>query len=145
MMANAALSIGLAVGLAGQVDELIARLPFKFAEYNFYRAAQYGLDAQLIWPKRLGGGFEERPITGLIEEWLPLAEAGLASLGVDARDSAPLWQIIQHRLETRRTGATWQLEQFGHYREAHGVNEACSLMLADYARNAMNGAPVANW
>jgi gamma-glutamyl:cysteine ligase YbdK (ATP-grasp superfamily) len=145
MMANAALSIGLTVGLAGKVDELIARLPFKFAEYNFYRAAQYGLDAQLIWPKRLGGGFEERPITELIEEWLPLAETGLASLGVDTRDSAPLWRVVQHRLETRRTGANWQLRQFAHYRQEHAVNKACSLMLADYARNVMDGAPVANW
>ncbi|MCZ6830186.1 MAG: hypothetical protein O7F73_11475 [Gammaproteobacteria bacterium] len=145
MLANAALCIGWAVGLAERVEDTMARLPFKFAEYNFYRAAQYGLDARLIWPARLGGGLEERPVTELIEEFLPEAEAGLAGLGVDASDSAPCWQIIRARLDSRRTGASWQLQRFAHYRAANPVEVACSLMLADYVAQMMQGEPVASW
>ena len=49
MVANAALFIGLAEGLRPQVDTLLPALPFSLAEYNFYRAAQHGLEARLVW------------------------------------------------------------------------------------------------
>ena len=145
MLANAALSIGWTVAIADDVDEYIARLPFKMAEYNFYRAAQHGLDAKLLWPRRFQGGLEERPVTELIEEFLPRGQRGLRQLGVDASDRDPLWQIIEQRLATRTTGATWQLRRFEHYRQRHDVAVACSRMLADYTEHVMEGNPVATW
>ena len=50
MVANAAFSIGLAVGLADEIWEYIPTMPYNYAEYNFYRAAQNGLDAKILWP-----------------------------------------------------------------------------------------------
>lgn len=145
MLANAALSIGWAVGVADSADEYVARLPFKMAEYNFYRAAQFGLDAKIIWPKKHRGGLEERPISSLIEEFLPRAQAGLKALGVVSADSDRLWKIIEQRFETRTTGAAWQLQRFELYRQSHDIEEACSKMLADYVDNVMEGNPVASW
>ena len=145
MLANAALTIGWAVGVAGSADEYVARLPFKMAEYNFYRAAQHGLDARLLWPRKYHGGLEERPVAELIEEFLPASQQGLRILGVAAADSAPLWRIIEQRLETRTTGAAWQLRRFEHYRQSLNVAEASSRMLADYRDHVMQGDPVAAW
>jgi gamma-glutamyl:cysteine ligase YbdK (ATP-grasp superfamily) len=145
MLANAALSIGWAVGLGDSVDQYIARLPFRFAEYNFYRAAQYGLDAKILWPRKHVGGLEERPIVELIEEFLPRARTGLEMLGVDEYDIDRLWKVIEQRFETRRTGAAWQLQEFERYRESCGVEDACGRMLADYIDNVMEGNPVATW
>ena len=45
MMANAAFSIGMAVGTQGNIEHYLSRLPFEYARYNFYRAAQSGLNA----------------------------------------------------------------------------------------------------
>ena len=145
MLANAALTIGWAVGVAGSADEYVARLPFKMAEYNFYRAAQHGLDARLLWPRKFHGGLEERPVTELIEEFLPASQRGLRVLGVAADDSARLWRIIEQRLETRTTGAAWQLRRFEHYRKSLNVDEASSRTLADYRDHVMQGDPVAAW
>ncbi len=145
MLANAALSIGWAVGLGDSVDQYVARLPFKFAEYNFYRAAKYGLDAQLIWPRKHVGGLEERPIVEVIEEFLPRARVGLELLGIDAAEIDRLWTVIEQRFASGSTGAAWQLREFERYRESCDVGEACSRMLADYVSNVMDGNPVASW
>ena len=145
MLANAALSIGWAVGVGASVDNYIARLPFRFAEYNFYRAAQHGLDAHLIWPRKHVGGLEERPITELIEEFLPRARTGLETLGVDAADIDRLWAVIEQRFATRRTGAAWQLREYERYRHSCEREEACARMLSDYVDNVMEGHPVASW
>ena len=145
MLANAALSIGWAVGLGESVDQYLARLPFKFAEYNFYRAAQYGLDAQLIWPRKHVGGLEERPIVELIEEFLPRARVGLELLGIETSEIDRLWAVIEQRFASGRTGAAWQMREFERYRKNCEVGEACSRMLADYVNNVMEGKPVASW
>lgn len=145
MLANAALTIGWTVGLADSVDELIARLPFRFAEYNFYRAAQSGLDAKVLWPCNRSRGLEERPITELIEMFLPKAREGLLSLGVRASDCDPLLEVAAHRLETRRNGARWQLEHFERNRGSSSTDDACQRLLADYVERVMVGDPVATW
>jgi gamma-glutamyl:cysteine ligase YbdK (ATP-grasp superfamily) len=145
MLANAAVSIGWAVGLQDRIDHYMAGLPFRFAEYNFYRAAQFGLDAQLIWPKPGGVGLEQRPVTELISELLPLAAAGTAELGVTAADTEHLWDVLQQRLAMGSNGASWQLRRFAAHRQTLPVAQACSAMLAEYVENVMVGAPVATW
>lgn len=145
MMANAALAVGWTLGVADSIDHYMARLPFRFVEFNFYRAAQKGMAAKLIWPRKHVGGLEERPITELIEEFLPRAREGLGRIEVAGGDSDRLWQVIEQRLESRMNGASWQLKQFEHYRSTESVEKACSSMLADYVHNVMEGNPVASW
>lgn len=145
MLANAALAIGWSAALLDSVDDLIARLPFRFAEYNFYRAAQRGLDAEVLWPCERTGGLELRPITSLIERFLPAAREGLLSLGIDASDCGPLIDVAANRLHNRRNGAAWQLEHFERHLQGGSVNQACQRMLADYAERVMVGAPVSTW
>ena len=146
MLANAALCIGWTLGISeSSVDQYVARLPFSVAEYNFYRAAQQGLDAHLVWPRRAKGGLEERPIKELIEEFLPRARAGLDMLELDAADVDRLWNIIEERFETGQTGASWQLMKFEKYRESMDVGEACRSMLSEYVENITGCDPVARW
>jgi len=145
MLANAALAIGWAVGLEESVDQYLARLPFRFAEYNFYRAAQHGLEARLLWPRKNIGGLEERPVAELIEEFMPRARLGLERIGVESSEIDRLWRVIEQRLETRRTGSIWQLEAFEEYRKSCTVEDACARLLADYIENVKGGNPVASW
>ena len=146
MMANAALCIGWSLGIGeSSVDQYVARLPFNVAEYNFYRAAQQGMDAHLVWPRKAKGGLEERPIRDLIEEFLPRARQGLDMLELDTEDVDRLWQIIEERFETGQTGASWQLRTFEKYRKSMDVGEACRSMLSDYVGNITDCDPVARW
>ncbi|MEE4661247.1 MAG: glutamate--cysteine ligase [Halieaceae bacterium] len=145
MIANAALCIGWSLGLGESIDQYAARLPFQFAEYNFYRAAQQGMDAKMIWPRKHKGGLEERPVTELIEEFLPRARQGLDLLDLDSADVDRLWQIIEERFDTRQTGAQWQLQTFNKYRESCDVGESCRRMLSDYVENISQSQPVARW
>ena len=50
MLANAAFLVGLTLWLAGQDQQWTYGLPFERADHGFYRAAQYGLAAELTWP-----------------------------------------------------------------------------------------------
>ncbi len=145
MIANAALCIGWSLGIGDSMDHYAARLPFRFAEYNFYRAAQDGMEAQLIWPRKHRGGLEERPIRELIEEFLPRARQGLDQLELDSADVDRLWNIIEERFDTGQTGATWQLNTFEKYRKTMDVGDACRSMLADYVANMTESKPVARW
>ncbi len=79
MTANAAFLVGLVLGMRDRINDLIPALPFQYAEYNFYRAAQHGLDAQLLWPTLQPISPRERSVRDLIEEMLPLAAAGLTA------------------------------------------------------------------
>ena len=54
MLANAAFLIGLTLWLAGLDQRWTYALPFERADHGFYRAAQYGLDAELSWPTGRG-------------------------------------------------------------------------------------------
>jgi hypothetical protein len=50
MLANAAFLLGLTLALAGDAATLVRRFAFQQAHHNFYRAAQFGLGAELAWP-----------------------------------------------------------------------------------------------
>ena len=145
MVANAALMIGLAEGIRPQINELLPALPFHMAEYNFYRAAQHGLDARLVWPEVDQYGCVEQPVADIIERKLPLAKQGLLSIGVDAQECEHYLGIIERRLATRRTGAHWQMEMLRRLESDGNREQALHRMLEAYIRNSYDNAPVAGW
>ena len=145
MIANAALVIGFTLGLEPEIDYYVSRLPFQFAQYNFYRSAQSGFNAQLIWPFKYKGGVDERPITELLEEFLPFAYKGLKQLELEPKELERLWTIIQERFDKKTNGATWQMQRFEHYRKSCSTEEASTRLLADYRENIQKGLPVTQW
>ncbi|MBK5970308.1 MULTISPECIES: glutamate--cysteine ligase family protein [Thiorhodovibrio] len=103
-LANAAFFIGALHGLADLEQPPEERLRFWQAKRNFYRAAQHGMQARLVW---YGG--DEVPVARLIEdELLPLAREGLRRLGVDRGEISHWLDIIANRARLGRTGAAWQ-------------------------------------
>ncbi len=148
MFANVALSLGLAEALAHCVDptsgsgqvgsgQVVApedQCMFDQARQNFYAAARQGLGAQVTWMGKRGGLKEL-----LLEQWLPLAQAGLEKLAVDKSLIDAAISLLQQRTLSGRTAAVWQLEAF----DRHGGDT--TAILREYLTHQATGQPVHRW
>jgi len=145
MVANAAFAIGLATGLKDNIDELISFIPFRYAEYNFYRAAQNGLDAKILWPSSNKYQPQEVDIKQVIAKMLPTAEKGLISLNISPEEASYYLSIIEKRLEKQFTGAIWQKRTLKLLEQNVDRDKACQLMVQRYIKNCRSCQPVATW
>jgi len=145
MIANAAFIIGLTQAFSHDIDRYMAKLPFQHAEYNFYRAAKNGLNAQILWPCDDDFHLVERPVCDILPALLPLAEKGLAELNVDSAESKHYLSIIEQRIARQQTGASWQLQQLDKEMQTHSRHQALIAMLAQYQENMLSDNPVALW
>lgn len=145
MVANAALLIGLAWGIRDQLEELLPALPFNMAEYNFYRAAQHGLGARLVWPQPGQSGYREQAICDVIERMLPVAHAGLAGLGISGEESSRYLGVIEARLEQRRSGAIWQQQKLAQLKKSMPLEAALHQLLEEFIIHSEENLPVAEW
>jgi len=145
MCANAAFAIGLATGLRDDVENLMCVVPFRFAEYNFYRAAQLGIDAKILWPHKNGHHLTERPILEVVKEMLPIAAKGLTMLGVDEDEQKHFLGVIEQRMNNKMTGAGWQKECLRFFEKELSKEQACREMVKLYVDNTETCLPVAEW
>jgi len=145
MSANAAFSIGMSLGLEDKIDEYISRVPFQFAEYNFYKAARQGLDATILWPQNYQNKPVEVPLVNVIDDMLQIADDGLAKINVDRVERDKYLNIIRKRLSTKLTGARWTKQTLRHLRKSMDNETACAEMLDRYFDNQMEGHPVSEW
>ncbi len=139
MAANAALQLGLTLALADDIDELLASLTFGHARRNFYAAARFGLDAELVWPQ----GPARRPrlvsVREVLGELLPRAADALLRAGVFPDDVEAALSPIEGRLTTGQTGARWLAAA------ALGADGDMADVVSGYLRQADTGAPVHTW
>jgi hypothetical protein len=134
-IANAALYIGLSRFLAEAPQAPEDRLDFDVVRENFYRAARYGLEAEMIW----FGGAKTDVCTLLLEELLPMAAHGLGSLGIDEDDIEHYLDILRARIRTKQNGSGWQRAYIDH----HGRD--FFKLTAAYLERQRSGMPVHEW
>jgi len=145
MVANAAFSIGLATGMADVIEDYMAVMPFRFAEYNFYRAAKHGLDANILWPFENRHYLTETPLIKVVERLGHYARKGLESLGV-ARNEIDLYLgIIHKRIACGVNGARWKKNTLRHLESSMPKDEANQQLTRLYIENARTSMPVAEW
>ncbi len=145
MAANAAFLIGLTIGLREEIDRILPAFPFEYAAWNFYRAAQHGLDAELLWPSELAPSPTSMNARILVSRFLPVAARGLAALGVDGAEAHRLLSVIAGRLETSQTGARWQRVTFDQCLTQLPRRDALACMMKGYLQHAASGRPVHEW
>ena len=146
MAANAALFIGLAQGLAREIEPLLSALPFSCARQNFYRAAQFGLEAKVYWPDARQNGLSEMPLADVLGQLLPLARKGLAEIGVSSDEAGKWLALIDERLTCRQTGASWQLRQYNRLLEkCISPQQASQQLVHGYCQFSESNMPVARW
>jgi len=145
MLANAAFALGLTLALRGEVDWMLPAFPFEHAHRNFYRAAQHGLEATLLWPSREPPS--PRPVLAreLVERLLPTAHEGLVAAGVEAQEASRWLDIVGVRAASGRTGARWQRVALARLRRGLSLEEALRALVARYRAEAASGRPVHEW
>ncbi|ATB37655.1 glutamate-cysteine ligase family 2 [Cystobacter fuscus] len=145
MLANGAFALGLTLSLMKEVEGLVTRMPFRCARTNFYRAAREGLDAPLYWPGLPGQLLAVQPVRQLLPRLLARAREGLVAAGVDPEDVEPLFELLEGRLRTGRTGARWQLDMLARLEADRPRNEALTAMFERYLAHSEEGMPVHTW
>lgn len=145
MVANAAFLIGAAEGIRPQLAELLPAIPFHNAEYNFYRAAQFGVDARLVWPHADQFGFRERPIAEIITEMLPLAKTGLRTIGLQDEEIQRYMDVIEERLASGQSGAVWQRRTLDKLKQRMPEKQALHELLETFMGFSEQNLPVAQW
>jgi hypothetical protein len=145
MLANGAFTLGLTLGLAPLMAEMMPAFPFAYAERNMYRAAKHGLDAELAWPTKLAPSPRARNARTLVLELLPLAEAALLRHGVAADEVAELLGIIRERTVSGRTGAAAQRKLVALHERDVPRDQALARMLETYVPLSWGDVPVHRW
>ncbi len=146
MMGSAAFFIGLTAALRDGISDVLSSMPFRFAEHNFYRAAQNGLNANILWPIAGQSHPMEHSITDIITSLLPLMAEGLVKLGLDADEIEKYRSNIENRLSEGLTGSRWQLMMLDKY-EQQGANriESCHAMTQKYIEQQASGKSLVEW
>jgi gamma-glutamyl:cysteine ligase YbdK (ATP-grasp superfamily) len=146
MLANASFLVGGILSLAPEISDLLPSFPFALAERNFYRAAQYGLDAELVWPVKAGTAPRAMRARELLEMLAPRVRAGLLDAGVEQDEVDFFVGLFGQRVESGVTGAQWQRRTLSALR-ARGATPEHSLraMLEQYVAHVDSGLPVHRW
>ncbi len=135
MIANVAFWVGAMMAALEGGEGAVLDIPFVTARDNFYRAACTGLDTRIVW-----GDGAEYPISELIlETLLPMARRGLKASGLDESESDRYLDIIEARVEKRRTGARWMRA----WRYSHDGN--MQSLVGTYLTRQQSGVPVHEW
>lgn len=140
-MANAAFYYGLAKNLCDEMLQKGITLPFSQAKDNFYQAARYGLESNIIWLD----GSKQRLQSLIRNELIPRAILGLKSLGVTQSDSEDFLGIILHRLNNKQNGCHWQRQFVLRQRQLTETQPNFKLMTETYIKNQQSGKPVSEW
>jgi gamma-glutamyl:cysteine ligase YbdK (ATP-grasp superfamily) len=141
MLSNAAFMVGATLACEREIEASV--LPFHLAEDNFYRAAQFGLDAELNWPTNTG----VRTVSAreLVLELVPKAGRALVESGVAAQECRGALSVVAQRAERGQTGARWQSLRLSQLDARLPRDEALRQMLSDYLKHSERGEPVHLW
>ena len=145
MVANAAFLIGLAEGMRPRLPDVLPAIPFRMAEYNFYRAARHGLEAKLVWPMPEQSGYREQSVRDIISASLPMAQRGLESIGIETAEADRYISIIRERLATGQSGAVWQRRKLAQLKQQMPLPEALHQLLESFMGHSEANRPVAQW
>jgi gamma-glutamyl:cysteine ligase YbdK (ATP-grasp superfamily) len=145
MLANAALLIGLTKVMQKKINRLLPAIPFDYCVRNFYRAAEKGLDAELIWPSATQSEPTYFKASDILRDLLPRVPEDLAASGFAAEDFSPFLDIARERLETGQTGSHWQLRKLAELEKQMPREKALTAMLREYQQFSRRNLPVARW
>ncbi len=138
-VANAALWFGALKALDDELGDVREHMSFDAVKENFLAAARLGPRAQLQWL-----GDASLPANELISsELVPRARSGLEALGI--RDGDRYLDVIEERMQSRRTGCQWLLDSLNTMHGGATMTERTACLTAATIANQKEGKPVHTW
>ena len=140
-VANSAFWIGLVLGGAREYGDVASRVDFDYAKSNFVAACRRGLDAGFHW--LTGETVSARDL--LLGELLPLSRSGLEELGIEETEIDHYLGIVQGRVESGMTGATWQLKSLRGMSGQGSAAERMTALTSGMAHRQRDPRPAHTW
>lgn len=134
-IANAAFYYGLANHLTAEISDQGIPLAFSQAKDNFYQAARYGLDSNIVWFDTTKQNLQKL----ILSDLLPRARKGLQLLKIESTDIDTYLGIIEQRIANKQTGSQWQ-RQF-----MQKPNANLKTMTQAYLEHQYSEIPVSQW
>lgn len=140
-VANAAFWFGLMAELGARDFDVTRHIEFDQSGANFYAAAREGLGAHFTWldGKEVSAG----PL--VLEELLPIAQAGLRRQNVDEADIKRYLGVVDARVCSARTGARWLLSSWNALKDKGTPGEKANALVAATAQRQRTRRPVSEW
>ena len=140
-IANVAFFVGMMAGMADKYDDVRELITFDDIKANFIAAARAGIRAQMNW-----FGDTHMPARELIlDELLPLAEAGLNKYGLDQKDIDLYLGVLRDRVSTRRNGARWALESLNGMQGRGTEDQRMRCLVSSMVKQQTTGRPISTW
>jgi len=116
-------------------------MDFDDAHHNFIAAARHGLSSQFDW-------IDGRTLPAhelILDTLIPQARKGLETSGIDKADIDRYLGIIEARVESRQTGADWQLRSLQRMKGVGTRSERLSALTGAMIDYQKTGEPVHTW
>jgi CBS domain-containing protein len=140
-VANAALLLGLMLGIERTYGDIRARFNFGDARGNFVAAARYGLYAGFRWE----GSEAIDARTLLSQRLIPLAREGLREAGVTAEECDRYLGLMDARVHSGRNGAAWMLEAYQALGDIRSPTVRSQVLTRAIMARQWIGVPVHEW
>ncbi len=140
-MANASLWLGLLNGMSSEYPDLIERMDFADAKANFLKVCRNGLDVTFTWLN----GKKYNAADLMKNELIPLAKEGLKKQKINPKDINRYMDVLEGRIETRKTGSQWMLDSYSKLLKTTTKDEAILAITASTLKNQKTEEPVHKW
>ncbi len=140
-VANSAFYFGLMSGLSSKKYDVREHMRFSSARSNFLQACRTGLESHFKW---FDG--EARPASELIlNDLLPEAAHGLKVSGIADDDIERYLGVIEARVASKQTGASWAIKSITEMDRKVHVDEQVRSVVAEMHKQQEKDLPVAQW
>ncbi len=140
-MANSAFFLGLMIGLPKAFGDVREKLAFDDVKNNFFSAARFGLNTQMVWFNKK----TYRASDLILDKLLPVAKDGLEEVGIDSDDIKRFLGIIKKRVKREKTGAKWALESLAGMDIRAKRNVRMRTLVSDMKKNQKEKIPMHKW
>ena len=140
-IANAAVFLGLLIGLPQEFGDVCQKMAFDDAKINFFSAARNGLKSQLTWID--GRHYPASEL--LIRELIPRSREGLRSINIDKSDIDRYIGIFEERVHRGMTGSQWMLDSLSKMDPAAKKNIRMRTLTAAMKNYQEKNVPLYEW
>jgi len=139
-VANTIFWVGLMAGLPDKYRDMTECMDFDDAKANFLKASRHGLETKLSW---MGDAYEARDL--ILSELLPIARDGLKRFTVDETDQGKYLDIIEQRVRSLKTGASWIINGHNTLRKQYHHNTSLSTVTLGILYRQQQNLPMHEW